>query len=159
MNDPTRSAYAAILPDIKQLGYRCDLRAGLSASELFAMAVSGRPTVHIHRNGWERDDGPEGDDPTSLLDMMTRERLDLAEHHLAVGDWKGVAMDVLTLVRHEPPSAIVSASYRPGTDLLAVTVRPQRGMPETTTISHPEQQVRKAITHRRALLERKEPIV
>lgn len=69
MNHPDQLSreYAAILPALKDHGYRADVKASI-ADERFILVVSGKPTTRIYRDGgWVRDDGARGSAPADLL--------------------------------------------------------------------------------------------
>ena len=74
MNHPDQLSreYAAILPALKDHGYRADVKASI-ADERFILVVSGKPTTRIYRDGgWVRDDGARGSTPADLLRVYPR---------------------------------------------------------------------------------------
>lgn len=97
MNHPDQLSreYAAILPSLKDHGYRADVKASI-ADERFILVVSGKPTTRIYRDGgWVRDDGARGSTPADLLSFYKHEHYTEALKHWTNKDWRGIARDPL----------------------------------------------------------------
>ena len=97
MNHPDQLSreYAAILPALKDHGYRADVKASI-ADERFILVVSGKPTTRIYRDGgWVRDDGARGSTPADLLSLYKHEHYTEALKHWKNKDWRGIARDLL----------------------------------------------------------------
>lgn len=97
MNHPDQLSreYAAILPALKDHGYRADVKASI-ADERFILVVSGKPTTRIYRDGgWVRDDGARGSTPADLLSFYKHEHYTEALKHWTNKDWRGIARDLL----------------------------------------------------------------
>lgn len=97
MNHPDQLSreYAAILPALKDHGYRADVKASI-ADERFILVVSGKPTTRIYRDGgWVRDDGARGSASADLLSFYKHEHYTEALKHWTNKDWRGIARDLL----------------------------------------------------------------
>lgn len=134
MMRPSRlsASYASLLPALNRLGYRADVREASVYGSRCVVVVSGAPTTRVLNDGsWERDDGMEGSDPTSLLGLYREERVEQAVRHLARHDLKGVACDIL-IAAGIPVGVILDAVEHDGG--LAVSYRRVEGVPEDTVI-------------------------
>lgn len=88
MNHPDQLSreYAAILPALKDHGYRADVKA----------SIADEPTTRIYRDGgWVRDDGARGSTPADLLSFYKHEHYTEALKHWTNKDWRGIARDLL----------------------------------------------------------------
>lgn len=134
MMRPSRlsASYASLLPALNRLGYRADVREASVCGSRCVVVVSGAPITRVLNDGsWERDDGMEGSDPTSLLGLYREERVEQAVRHLARHDLKGVACDIL-IAAGIPVGVILDAVEHDGG--LAVSYRRVEGVPEDTVI-------------------------
>lgn len=125
MNQPDQLSreYATILPDLKRIGYRADLK-GSYEHERFLVTVSRKPTTRVHADGtWIRDDGKTGDGPQDLLRLYREERAAEAWRHWDNHDVKGVAGDILTLSGHQANSILEAAEKGRGLEVTYHTGR------------------------------------
>lgn len=133
MADELVSEYRPLLPALRALGHRADLRATMVGDCRFILAVSGRPTVRVMNRGWVRDDGERGAGPAALLTLFARERAREARRHLARGDAVGMAADAL-VARGLSVGRVLEVSRRPDGNL-TVEYRPWSGPPETAVLT------------------------
>ncbi|MBT1162167.1 hypothetical protein [Bifidobacterium sp. SO1] len=144
--DALSRAYAAILPQLKTLGYRPDLRScNEYESARFMITVSRQPTTYVSPNGdWEREDGHIGNTPLELESLFMAEHYRDMLKHRDTNDLKGIAADIL-LDQGVILGSILSASmYRNG---LNVEYRPRTGCPETVRITGLVKKHEKAINN------------
>lgn len=136
--DQLSQEYARLLPELKKLGYRADLKPSLD-SERFLLTVSRKPTTRVYSDGtWERDDGQSGDDPTDLLALYKGERQAEVRKNYKTDDINGIAYDVLSLSERNV-SVIVSVE-QDGDDL-EVLYRPYSGCPQSARIYNARQRI------------------
>lgn len=130
----TTRDYAAIIPDLRRLGYHADLIPGHAGAP--TLTVGRHDDAHILFDGsWRRDDGQAGPDPASLLAAYRADRLREARRHLASTDLKGMARDLIELDHGTPVSAIHAA--RLDRDGLHADYRAWNRPPETIILPEP----------------------
>lgn len=136
MPDDLSRSYAAILPKLRALGYRPDMRASWGG-ERFLIALSTLGTVRVYSDGsWADETGCTGPDPDSLLAMLTDRRFEEAARHRRAGDARQIARDILQLLRGLPVGAVVSLAERDGG--WDVQWRPERGPLAAARIDDPQ---------------------
>lgn len=129
--------YARILPELKTLGYRADMKPSFDC-ELFVLTVSRQPTTRVFNDGtWERDDGKQGDNPPELLDLFTSERLKEMQRAVERHDARSIAQTLL--IMQVAPECVVMTSKWDG-DSLDVEYRRRTSINETVRFPHAEQQ-------------------
>lgn len=130
----TTRDYAAIIPDLKRLGYHADLTPGHGGAP--TLTVGRHDDARILFDGsWRRDDDRSGPDPASLLASYRRDRLQEARRHLASTDLKGMARDLIEL-DHDTPVSIIHTARLDATGL-HVSYRAWNRPPETIILPEP----------------------
>ena len=93
--DDVSKRYAAILPQLRALGYACRI-VGSLGEQVCTMSIGRAATVDIYNDGtWTRRDGFHGRTPQELLDLMRQDRGDEVARHLARHDLRALAQDAL----------------------------------------------------------------
>lgn len=144
--DAISRAYAAIFPQLKQLGYRPNMKANSEyESARFYITVSRNPTTQVSPNGdWQREDGYYGNTPLELETLYMAEHYREMLKHQENEDLKGIAADIL-LNEGIILGAVLTANKKRNS--LEVEYRPKTGCPETITIRSMKQAHERAITH------------
>lgn len=130
--DDISKHYAAILPELRTLGYLCTITG--SANQVCIMRIGRSATVDVFNDGsWTRRDGLHGSTPQELLDLMKAERSKEVELHLSRNDLRALAQDTLNANGIE---ATAVRSVRPFEDgSMEVEAYVHSGRPQTMRIA------------------------